>query len=216
MSTIKLYLPYGALGSVNRRGEDRYRPRTETTYHWFVAERKEPIAPYASLIMNHRSLRETVREDAERMVDEFLSEGEFHQLRDYLQSAHGQDIRTAVLCAPIVAIRPDVQTRAGASRPFLRSSVPTSDSLPEPGTGPAQEPEAESGEEESRKPHQEEVGALYRLSEEEGYSLPFSVWGYYKAASPIKAVTDVSSRREFAWQPKTLPSQGRVSSFRAR
>jgi len=208
MSTMKLYLPYGTFGNASHRGESWYRPHTEIILHWFVAGRKEPIAPYASLILNHKGLSPTVRARAEQTVDEFFAESEFHQLRDYLRDVHGKDVRTAILSAPVTAVRPDTQTRAGALRPFdpivlidplaveapetLDDAIPTADAEDLEDTG-------------------ETSNAIYRLSEEKDYPLPFAVWGFYASVAPYNPATGPSSLREIRAAAK--PAARRITEL---
>ncbi|MBC8101835.1 MAG: hypothetical protein H7Z41_04525 [Cytophagales bacterium] len=145
MAAMKLYLPYGALGSVS--------VQKQITFHWFRIEREEPLAAYETLLLGYKNLTPEARTKAEAMVDEFFSESEFHQLRDYLRQRHGEDLRTTVLMAPVNAVKPDLGTRAGSLRPFAQCA-----SGPNGGSG------------------------FCRLSDEENYGLPFPVWGYYAAA----------------------------------
>jgi len=155
MPAIKLYLPYGTFHrGTSSLADSQHAFSRHVTFHWFCIERPEPIAPYASLIMGHHGLTPEARTRAEQMVDEFFSEEEFHQFRDYMQTQHQDDLRTTVLSAPVHAVKPDTSTRAGSFRPF-RAGV--EDSIP--GSG------------------------FCKLAEEEGYSLPFSVWGYYIPAA---------------------------------
>jgi hypothetical protein len=148
MAALKLYLPYGAL--------QRVADARMVTFHWFCVARPEPVAPYVSLIMGYRNLTDAARERAEAMVDEFLSEDEFHQLRSYLRERHGEDLRTTLLVAPVSAIKPDAGTHIGQERPFAQCVL---------GNG----------------------NGFHRLSEEEGYTMPFSVWGYYSLPTPMRA-----------------------------
>ena len=182
MPTTKLYLPYGTFGEAGDQKYGWYNPRTAIILQWFCVGRETPIAPYESLIMGYRTLNETVRTRAQQTVDEFLSESEFHQLRDYLRQQHGKDLRTAVLTAPVAAIRPDTTTRTGALRPFrfCLDAAPSAETR-----------EATEGAEADESPVPEPImgridppltrGGFCRLAEESGYSLPFAVWGYFTA-----------------------------------
>jgi hypothetical protein len=145
MAAMKLYLPYGTLGSVS--------VQKQITFHWFRIEREEPLAPYETLLLGYKNLTPEVRSRAEAMVDEFFSESEFHQLRDYLRQRHGEDLRTTVLMAPVSAVKPDLGTRAGSLRPFAQVGR-----------------NGDNG------------SGFCRLCDEENYGLPFPVWGYYAAA----------------------------------
>jgi len=132
-------------------------PRTKhelssVTVHWFVADRPDPIAPYASVILGYKTLNDTAKARAEMLVNEFFREDEFHQLRVYLRARHHEDPRISMLTIPVTSVKPDTATRAGGLRPFGRT--------------PWDE--------------REEI-IIYRLSEEPGYSLPFVVWGAYIA-----------------------------------
>ena len=129
------------------------------TFHWFRVGREEPIASYERVILGYKSLTEEARARVEATVDEFFTEEEFHLLRDYLRQRNGTDLRTTVLTAPVSAVRPDGGSKAGALRPFAL--------CPE---NPA------------------EGSGWYRLADEEGYSLPFTVWGYYAGLSPNAVV----------------------------
>jgi hypothetical protein len=229
VSTIKLYLPYGTFGNANDRKRGWYSPYAEIILHWFVVGRQEPLAPYESLILGYSRLIPATRATAERTVNEFFSEAEFHLLRDYLRLRHSKDLRTAVLCAPVPSIHPDANTRTGMMRPFYPSvthaeivfaASATSDMAEmtdaaevlepvdalldgdeaevgaadvsavsdlEPALAPAARPTVEAG--------------FCRLSEEEGYNLPFAVWGYYSvAARPdrgIEAIHEIAAPRPF-------------------
>lgn len=145
MSATKLYLPYGTLSSV---ADARY-----FTFHWFHASRETPVAPYASLILGYSQLSGEAKTRAEAVVDEFLSEDEFHLLRDYLRERYHEDLRTAVLVAPVNTLKPDAGSRAGTLRPFSRRT----------------DGDGVSG------------SGFCRLPEDPRYSLPFAVWGYYAA-----------------------------------
>jgi len=179
MSTTKLYLPYGTFGEAGDQKYGWYNPRTEIILQWFCVGRETPIAPYESLIMGYRTLNETVRTRAQQTVDEFLSESEFHQLRDYLRRRHGKDLRTAVLTAPVAAIRPDTTTRTGALRPFrfCLDAPPAPETAPDADESENAAPEPILG----RMDLPQMRGGFCRLAEENGYSLPFVVWGYFTA-----------------------------------
>jgi hypothetical protein len=160
MAAMKLYLPYGTLGSVS--------VQKQITFHWFRIERVEPVAPYEKLLLGYKNLTPEVRTRAEAMVDEFFSESEFHQLRDYLRQRHGEDLRTTVLMAPVSAVKPDLGTRAGSLRPFAQVN------------------------------HDGDNGSGFcRLADEKDYGLPFPVWGYYAAAiAPIHAAAVATKDEE--------------------
>ena len=155
MAAMKLYLPYGSLGSVS--------VQKQITFHWFRIQREAPLAPYETLLLGYKNLTPEVRSRAEALVDEFFSESEFHQLRDYLRQRHGEDLRTTVLMAPVSAVKPDLGTRAGSLRPFAQCDV-----------------------------GRETGGGFCRLSDEEDYGLPFPVWGYYTTAVLPSHLTAVS------------------------
>lgn len=150
---MKLYLPYSSfrLPLPGNRHDMQW-----VVIHWFVVNRAEPIAPYPTAILGYQTLNEATRGRAERTVDEFLREDEFHQLRDYLRERHHEDPRTSMLWTPVSSVKPDMATRVGTLRPF---------SLPAP-----------------ERP--DEV-LLYRLADEAGYSLPITVWGAYIAANHL-------------------------------
>lgn len=151
---LKLYLPYGNFHrDSSGLTEARRLHAQQVTYHWFYIDRETPLAPYESLILGYRGLSAEARTRAEHMVDEFLSEEEYRLLRDYLRTRHRDDLRTTVLSAPVQAIKPDTSTRAGTLRPFR-------DCADDPASG----------------------SGFCKLSEEEGYSLPFRIWGYYAPA----------------------------------
>lgn len=155
MPAIKLYLPYGTFHSDSSSLSDAQKhPWSHVTFHWFYVGREAPLAPYESLIMGYRGLSAEGKTRAERLVDEFFSEDEFHQLRAYLQTRHRDDLRTTVLTAPVHPLKADTTTRAGSLRPFQHACV--------------EDDIAGSG--------------FCRLCEEDGYCLPFEVWGYYAAA----------------------------------
>lgn len=200
MPTVQFYLPYGTFGgrgssgagggsgAASRPRRAWYSAHSEVILHWFRVGRAEPIAPYPSLLLGYSGLTAEGRARAERMVDEFFTVDEFHRLRDYLRSQHGEDLRTAVLSAPVSAVRPDGATRAGALRPFYP-----------PVLSPKESGSLE-GEPERRGTVPE--GGIFRLSEEEGYSLPFAVWGYYMvAAQPEPLPEGLRSARSAAPPP---------------
>jgi hypothetical protein len=145
----KLYLPYSSLRTVMPRTKHEL---SSVTVHWFVADRQEPIAPYASVILGYKTLSDTARARAEMLVNELFREDEFHQLRVYLRARHHEDPRISMLTTPVASVKPDTGTRAGSLRPFGRT--------------PWDE--------------REEI-VIYRLSDEPGYLLPFAVWGAYIA-----------------------------------
>jgi hypothetical protein len=149
----KLYLPYSSLRTVMPRTKHEL---SSVTVHWFVADRKEPIAPYATMILGYKTLSDAARTRAEMLVNEFFREAEFHQLRVFLRERHHEDPRISMLTIPVASVKPDTATRAGTLRPFGRS--------------PWEE--------------REEI-VIYRLSDEPGYSLPFAVWGAYIAPNHI-------------------------------
>ncbi len=124
--------------------------RGKVTFHWFYAGRQEPIGDYARLLLGYRGLTPEAQERAERLVNELFREDEFHLLRSYLESKHGVEVRTAMLTTPLASIKPDTGTRLGTLRPFH-----------------GEHPE-----------HPTEV-LIHMLAEEEGYTLPFQVWGAY-------------------------------------
>jgi len=208
MSTMKLYLPYGTFGNASHHGESWYRPHTEIILHWFVTGRKEPIAPYASLILNYKGLAPAVRARAEQTVDEFFAESEFHQLRDYLRDVHGKDVRTAILSAPVPAVRPDTQTRAGALRPFNPvAAVIDSQVLNAEGAPDDTIPETEPDDAEETDASGETINAIYRLSDEKDYPLPFAVGGFYAAVALYNPTTGPSSLREIRAVSKPAPGR---------
>jgi len=138
----KLYLPYGTLPGVSGTHA--------LMVHWFRVDREVPLDPYERLLLGYRTLTDEARSRAEAMVNEFLSEDEFHELREYLQRQRGTDLRTTVLVAPVSATRPDAATRTGGLRPFAQCE---------------EDPHSGSG--------------FFRMSEQDGYPLSFAVWGYH-------------------------------------
>jgi hypothetical protein len=134
------------------------------TVHWFCVNRSAPIAPYASVLLGYKSLSDEARVRAEMLVDEFFREEEFHLLRDYLRERHHEDPRTAMLVIPVSAVKPDTGTRTGTLRPFGMPSA-----------------------------NEREEVTIFRLAEEEGYSLPFTVWGAYAATPRSPALSAVSA-----------------------
>ena len=152
----KLYLPYSSLPIVGGVIHARAAWSTQTTVHWFVVGRTEPITAYDTTIQGYKSLSALARSRAESMVDEFFRESEFQQLREYLQTRR-QDARTSMLTTPVSSIKPDSSTRTGTLRPFVQNDVEQSEQI-----------------------------AIYRLSDEEGYCLPFMVWGAYIVEKPMR------------------------------
>lgn len=124
--------------------------RNPVTLHWFCAERTEPSADYSKLILGYQALTPEARVRAERLVDELFQEDEFHLLRTFLEQQFNAHVRTAMLTTPLTSVKPDTGTRLGTLRPFGLLA-----------------PE-----------HNGEV-AVFRLSDVEGYSLPFAVHGAY-------------------------------------
>ena len=167
MPQTKLYLPYGTL-----RLSGGPSATHEVALHWFCVERTTEFPPFTELIMNHKGLTDEARTTAETVVSEFFTEEEFHLLRAYLIDQHRQDLRTAVLVAPVSALHPDHGTRVGAERPFGRQEI-------------------EAG---GRK-------GFVKLSEAEGYPLPFTVWGYYSLPHAV-ALPQVRRHNPFG-----LPSE---------
>jgi len=143
-SARKLYLPYSYLPTQAGPG------RGKITFHWFCVGRQEAIGDYTSLLLDYRGLARDAQEKAERLVDEFFREEEFHLLRSYLESRHGVEVRTAMLTTPLASVKPDTATRLGTLRPFY-----------------------------IEPPEQQTEVLLHPLANEEGYTLPFTVWGAY-------------------------------------
>ena len=137
---VKLYLPYGNLKHLHGN--------RDITFHWFVKDRREPVAPYEQLLENYKQLTPEGKLQAQRMVDELFSEEEFKSLRTFLYEKYREDVRTGILVPPINGIRQDIGPNRALVRPFAAC------------------PDDESG-------------GFCRLSEKDGYALPFSVWGYY-------------------------------------
>jgi hypothetical protein len=155
---VKLYLPYGYF-----KGR-----RSQLMVHWFVKDRESPVAPYAELVEKYNQLPEESRARARRVVDELFTEAEFHALRDYLRVHLRQDVRTAMLVAPINSLKQHEEANRGLIRPF-GDSCEMGDSVPEVGDGvPGRMAGGGRG--------------FCRLAEEDGYTLPFAVWGYWASS----------------------------------
>jgi hypothetical protein len=156
-SDRKLYLPYSSFRLMKPKSRSTPAWLSRVTVHWFLAEREEPIVPYLTVIQGYRTLTAAARQRAERVVDEFFREDEYHQLRDYLRQHHQDDVRTSMLMTPVNTIKPDTDTRTGTLRPYGQPA-----------------------------PEQRETVVIHRLAEEPGYSLPFKVWGAYIDANPLR------------------------------
>lgn len=154
-SDRKLYLPYGSMRLPEQQARVAPSWMSLVTVHWFVVGRSEPIVPYLTVIQGYRTLTAAARTRAELMVDEFFREDEYHQLRAYLQERHHKDLRTSMLTTPVTSIKPDGDTRIGRRRPFAQPAPESRDTV-----------------------------AIHKLSEESGYSLPFTVWGVYIETNP--------------------------------
>jgi hypothetical protein len=171
----KLYLPYGGLPRTLRVSRGLPGDGGGVVFHWFCPSRPDgPVAPYATLIQQYASLGAPARARAEAMADEMFTEEEFGLLRDYLFRRHREDLRTAVLTTPVPALKVGTVTRAEMNRPFLPPPV-VADGGDEAAAAAPPPPATRV-----------ELCAegFYRLSEEEGCSLPFAVWGHYVAAMP--------------------------------
>lgn len=192
----KLYLPYSLLSdlpattrSAGRLKSERVgRIRHEVMVHWFMRERSEPLAPYTRLMLRSNATAPEEQRSIEEMVDEFLSADEFHQLRTYLYDRHRTPVNTVMIVPPlpVSSVRPDMATRIGVDRPFSRHITPalsqeTTVASPDaPGTDRENGIDAEDRPiTDSRVSRLLPVTEFIRLSEEEGYDLPFTVWGYY-------------------------------------
>jgi hypothetical protein len=149
---IKLYLPYGRL--------KRFGGNRQVTLHWFVKDRPQPVAPYAELVERYSQLAPEARQRAGRIVDEMFTESEFHALHAYLYDREREDVRTAMMVAPVNGSNLDNRENRGLIRPF------------------GDDPDRREGGEPS---HGSGGGGFCRLAQEEGYALPFAVWGYYAA-----------------------------------
>lgn len=148
-SARKLYLPYSTLPTHVGPG------RGKVTFHWFCTARAEPIEDYAPLILGYKALALAAQERAERLVSELFREDEYLQLRAFLESRYGVEVRTGMLTTPLTPVKPDSGTRLGTLRPWYDSAA------------------------ESVSPEVK----LFPLSEEAHYTLPFTVWGAYLSAA---------------------------------
>jgi len=203
MPTTKLYLPYGTFGDASDRKQAWYSPYAQITLHWFCVDRPEPIAPYESLILGYRGLTPEARLRAEQTVDEFFSETEYHQLRDFLRDQHKQDLRTTVLAAPVSAIRPDAATKTGTLRPYRQCAVA---GTPREKIVVSDSEDEDTEESDGPGPALEE-GGFCKLTEQEGYSLPFAVWGYYSAAARPGPLRSLPPVHPFSPPLRTTPSR---------
>jgi hypothetical protein len=173
--TRSLYMPYGNLPhSVRLR--NNLPAHSNVVFHWFCVGRKEPISDYKNLILGYNHLSPSVRDLSQSLVDEMLTDEEFHQLKSYLMRRHGADTRTTLVTAPVFATRSRSSSKS-ESRPFLPGSLAagTTDGAATPAT-PGTATFIESN-----------TSGFYPLSLEEGYDLPFAVWGFYGSAGTTRA-----------------------------
>ncbi len=124
---------------------------TAVTLHWFRKDRTEPVAPYETLIQSYKQL---TAPDQRLRAEQMVNE--------FFTEAEFH------------ALRDYLQKKQGAD---LRTGV-----LVAPVNGVKYDSEGRPG---LLRPFARcvdgEGGGFYKLSEEPGYALPFTVWGYYTA-----------------------------------
>lgn len=134
---------------------------------WFrYDKRPQPVAPYDRLIWRYSTLTRQEQEITEDYVDELFTEEEAEMLRQYLRARHGWEMTIQRQEIPARYLWDEEMGRGTSS---LRAATITGLQYPE---------------------------GFLKLSEEEAYSLPFQVWGWYGPASgsvqPPEAILDHS------------------------
>lgn len=68
---------------------------------WYTIDRAQPIAPYASLIVGYHDLREPIKSNAERYMDEWFTREEVELLLPYLCLELGHTVSVRHLPVPM-------------------------------------------------------------------------------------------------------------------
>jgi hypothetical protein len=106
----KFYSPYGSLRL--------FEGHQSVALHYFVVDRKEPVAPYNEIVLGYDHLPEEQKALSEVAIRELFTEGEFIAFRNYMEQGHGEDIRTGMLIAPVNILKPGNELGLGLTRPF--------------------------------------------------------------------------------------------------
>jgi hypothetical protein len=79
---------------------DEYLNQDQVKFNWFVVGRPSPVIPYEELIENYDQDREEIWYD-QMWVNEFFTEAEVEELRDYLQRSHEVDVQVEEVQLPV-------------------------------------------------------------------------------------------------------------------
>ncbi len=84
---IKLFRAYSV--------RENYKNRDSVIVDWFCHEREKPAVTYEAVISNYNELDDDERIRARKLVDNFLTESEVSELKEYIESGSGFDVRVS-------------------------------------------------------------------------------------------------------------------------
>ena len=79
---------------------ESYKNRDSVVVDWFCLSRERPVAPYDDLILNYNELDDDEQARARKLANNFLTESEIAELKDYIESGTGFDVRTSEVNTP--------------------------------------------------------------------------------------------------------------------
>lgn len=79
---------------------ESYKNRDSVIVDWFCLSRERPVAPYGELILNYNELDDDEQARARKLADNFLTEPEIAELKDYIEAGSGFDVRTSEVKTP--------------------------------------------------------------------------------------------------------------------
>ncbi|PKM78055.1 MAG: hypothetical protein CVU90_04900 [Firmicutes bacterium HGW-Firmicutes-15] len=81
---------------------DGYLGQDQVKFNWFVVGRSNPVVPYEELIENYDENRDEACYD-QMLVNEFFTEAEVVELRDYLLISHEIELQVEEVLLPVRA-----------------------------------------------------------------------------------------------------------------
>ncbi|HEB71203.1 MAG TPA: hypothetical protein ENI77_01105 [Nitrospirae bacterium] len=79
---------------------ENYKNRDSVIVDWFCLSREGPVAPYDELILNYNDLSGGEKARARKLADNFLTEPEIAELKEYIESGTGFDVRISEVKTP--------------------------------------------------------------------------------------------------------------------
>jgi len=79
---------------------ESYKNRDSVIVDWFCFSRDEPVEPYENMILNYNELDDDEQGRARKLANNFLTESEIKELKEYIEAGSGFDVRKSEVKTP--------------------------------------------------------------------------------------------------------------------